>query len=73
MILIVHLINIGIEQALESIQLNKYIGLFVEHEIDFATFLTLQDADLKELGIKALGSRKKIEQVISKYKLGGIE
>ena len=34
--------------------------MFVEHEIDYKTFLGLEDADLKELGIKALGSRKKI-------------
>eukprot|EP00842_Homolaphlyctis_polyrhiza_P005045 jgi/Hompol1/5541/HPOL_004530-RA len=49
-----------ISQVLESIEHSKYLHLFVEHEIDFTTFLTLEDYELKELGIKALGSRKKI-------------
>ena len=49
-----------IESVLESISHGKYMPLFIEHEIDFPTFLTLEEVDLKELGIKALGSRKKI-------------
>ncbi|KAJ3274009.1 hypothetical protein HDV01_003679 [Terramyces sp. JEL0728] len=55
---------IGIARVLESIDHAKYLPLFIEHEIDYQTFLTLEDADLKELGIKALGSRKKILSVI---------
>ena len=49
---------------MESIDHSKYLPLFVEHEIDYQTFLALEDGDLKELGIKALGSRKKILSVI---------
>ncbi|KAJ3313743.1 hypothetical protein HDV04_001547 [Boothiomyces sp. JEL0838] len=53
-----------IARVLESIDHAKYLPLFIEHEIDYQTFLTLEDGDLKELGIKALGSRKKILSVI---------
>ncbi|KAJ3321398.1 hypothetical protein HDV06_004383 [Boothiomyces sp. JEL0866] len=53
-----------IARVLESIDHAKYLPMFIEHEIDYQTFLTLEDADLKELGIKALGSRKKILSVI---------
>ncbi len=54
----------GISRVLESIDHLKYLPNFIEHEIDYQTFLSLEDADLKELGIKALGSRKKILGVI---------
>jgi hypothetical protein len=63
-ILIVLSFNAGISHILESIDHAKYLPQFIEHEIDYQTFLTLEDADLKELGIKALGSRKKILGVI---------
>ncbi|KAI8907996.1 hypothetical protein EDD86DRAFT_247944 [Gorgonomyces haynaldii] len=58
---------VRIQRVLESIGHERYIQLFVEHEIDFPTFLSLEDADLKELGIKALGSRKKILAVIRQF------
>jgi hypothetical protein len=54
--------------VLESISYAKYLPLFIEHEIDYPTFLTLEDADLKELGIKALGTRKKILNAIDQQK-----
>jgi SAM domain (Sterile alpha motif) len=54
----------GISRVLESIDHSKYLPLFIEHEIDYQTFLALEDGDLKELGIKALGSRKKILSMI---------
>jgi hypothetical protein len=63
-ILIVCYFDAGISHILESIDHAKYLPQFIEHEIDYQTFLTLEDADLKELGIKALGSRKKILSVI---------
>jgi hypothetical protein len=53
-----------ISEILESIDHAKLLPLFIEHEIDYHTFLTLEDADLKELGIKALGTRKKVLGVI---------
>lgn len=36
----------------------------MEHEIDYEMFLCLEDGDLKELGVKALGNRKKILSLI---------
>ena len=68
--MIVTLFHLGIAKILESIGHEKYLGCFIEHEIDFPTFLSLEDADLKELGIKALGSRKKILVVIKQCKEG---
>ena len=51
---------IEIEQVLKKVEFEKYLQLFVDHEIDYKTFLGLEDADLKEMGIKPLGHRKKI-------------
>ncbi|KAL5039169.1 hypothetical protein RTP6_006368 [Batrachochytrium dendrobatidis] len=63
-----------IGQVLDQIGHGKYLPHFIEHEIDFQTFKTLEDADLKELGIKALGSRKKILTAINECRMepGGV-
>ncbi|XP_014246795.1 protein bicaudal C homolog 1-B isoform X2 [Cimex lectularius] len=45
------LVNIGLEQ---------YIRLFESQEIDLMTFKTLTDLDLKEIGVSALGARRKL-------------
>jgi hypothetical protein len=58
------LLNIELDRLLEPIENGKYVKIFRENEIDYKTFITLEDEDLKELGIKALGSRKKILNVI---------
>lgn len=50
---------------LTSLDLEKYIGIFVSHEIDLATFPSLTDRDLVEIGITALGARRKMLLVIS--------
>lgn len=55
---------VRITAVLDSIDHSRYLPNFIEHEIDYDTFLSLEDGDLKELGIKALGSRKKILAVI---------
>lgn len=34
--------------------------LFIRHQIDLATFLTLTDQDLRELGISTFGARRKM-------------
>ena len=49
-----------LESILESLELTKYLELFKKHEIDFKALCTLSDDDLKEIGIYALGSRKKL-------------
>ncbi|OUM63608.1 hypothetical protein PIROE2DRAFT_61186 [Piromyces sp. E2] len=53
-----------ISYVLMSIGLQRYISKFVEQEIDYKTFITLTDNDLKEIGISTLGSRKKILSAI---------
>jgi len=53
-----------ISYILMSIGLQRYIPKFVEQEIDYKTFITLTDNDLKEIGILTLGSRKKILSTI---------
>jgi len=48
----------------EALDLSKYVDQFIDQEVDFNTLLTLTDGDLKELGIKAFGSRKKLLNAI---------
>ncbi|XP_064621820.1 protein bicaudal C homolog 1-like isoform X2 [Lineus longissimus] len=43
-----------------KIGLGKYADLFQQQEIDMATFMTLTDQDLKELGISTFGARRKM-------------
>lgn len=57
-----------IESFLESLELTKYLESFKNHEIDFNALCTLSDSDLKEVGIYALGSRKKILNAIQTFK-----
>ena len=37
---------------LEGLKLDKYIPVFEQQNIDFETFLSLNDVELKEVGIK---------------------
>ncbi|XP_065223706.1 protein bicaudal C homolog 1 isoform X2 [Planococcus citri] len=53
---------------LASLGLQKYIQLFKSHEIDLSTFQTLTEADLREIGVHALGARKKMMLFISELK-----
>lgn len=50
---------------LHEIGLGQYLATFTENEIDFHILPDLTDADLKEMGITALGHRKKILKSIS--------
>ncbi|XP_050429624.1 protein bicaudal C homolog 1 [Adelges cooleyi] len=45
---------------LAMLGLDKYINLFKSHEIDWTTFKTLTESDLREIGVTALGARRKI-------------
>lgn len=36
------------------------LDLFKSHEIDWTTFKTLTECDLREIGVTALGARRKI-------------
>ena len=40
--------------------LGKYTDVFLRHEIDLPTFATLNDEELKEIGIPTFGARKKL-------------
>jgi hypothetical protein len=53
-----------VEQWLEDLGLGQYATAFAESLIDFAVLADLTDADLKELGIAALGDRKKLLKAI---------
>lgn len=50
---------------LTAMGLEKYISLFMSHEVDLATFPSLTDRDLIEMGITALGARRKMLLIIS--------
>lgn len=50
---------------LTAMGLEKYISLFMSHEVDLATFPSLTDRDLIEMGITALGARRKMLLMIS--------
>lgn len=50
---------------LASLGLAKYVGLFIANEIDLSTFPTLTDQDLIDIGVTALGARRKMLLVIT--------
>jgi class 3 adenylate cyclase len=54
-----------VEQWLEGLGLGQYATAFAESRIDFEVLVDLTDADLKELGIAALGDRKKLLKAIA--------
>ncbi|KAJ8317841.1 hypothetical protein KUTeg_002932 [Tegillarca granosa] len=47
-------------ELFSKLGLGKYTDLFQQQEIDLATFLTLTDQDLRELGITTFGARRKM-------------
>jgi len=49
-----------IAEYLQSLELEQYLSIFQENDIDFETLKELSDGDLKELGITSFGHRKKI-------------
>ena len=55
-----------IGEWLEGLELTKYVGVFVENEIDLDTLPHLAEADLKELGLP-MGPRKKILAAIAEF------
>ncbi|XP_076386979.1 protein bicaudal C isoform X2 [Megachile rotundata] len=50
---------------LTNVGLEKYIRLFTSHEVDMATFPSLTEKDLCEMGISAWGARRKIMLLIA--------
>ncbi|XP_023698557.1 bicaudal C homolog 2 isoform X2 [Paramormyrops kingsleyae] len=60
----------NLPELLGQLGLSKYIEIFQQQEIDFQTFLTLSDADLKEVGVSTFGARRKMLLAISDLKNG---
>lgn len=52
-------------ELLNQLGLIKYIDVFEQQEIDYQTFLTLSDEDLKEVGVSTFGARRKMLLAIS--------
>ncbi|KAM3867113.1 LOW QUALITY PROTEIN: bicaudal C homolog 2 [Diretmus argenteus] len=52
-------------ELLSQLGLGKYIDVFQQQEIDYQTFLTLSDEDLREVGVATLGARRKMLLAIS--------
>ncbi|XP_035982964.1 bicaudal C homolog 2 [Fundulus heteroclitus] len=55
-------------ELLSQLGLIKYIDLFEQQEIDYQTFLTLSEEDLKEVGVSTFGARRKMLLAISDLK-----
>jgi hypothetical protein len=52
--------NFNLNEWLGGLGLEKHVAIFQDNEIDLDTLLDLTDEDLKEIGVNALGSRKKV-------------
>ncbi|XP_073343643.1 bicaudal C homolog 2 [Pagrus major] len=52
-------------ELLSTLGLIKYIDVFEQQEIDYQTFLSLSDEDLKEVGVSTFGARRKMLLAIS--------
>ncbi|XP_054262128.1 ankyrin repeat and SAM domain-containing protein 3-like [Macrosteles quadrilineatus] len=57
-----------LESLLESLDLLKYWPLFQKNQVDFQQFLQLDENDLKSLGVKLLGPRRKMSLAIAGFK-----
>lgn len=52
---------------LDQLGMSKYICVFDEQDVDLHVFLSLTDNDLKEIGIKLFGPRKKMTNAIARW------
>uniref|UniRef100_A0A8D2ZIV1 SAM domain-containing protein n=1 Tax=Scophthalmus maximus TaxID=52904 RepID=A0A8D2ZIV1_SCOMX len=52
-------------ELLSQLGLLKYIDVFEQQEIDYQTFLSLSEEDLKEVGVSTFGARRKMLLAIS--------
>jgi len=57
---------------LEGLGLGKYTRVFIRQEVDFDTLVELSADDLREMGIAALGPRKKLLAAISSMRGVGL-
>ena len=56
----------GLHELLETIGMAKWANNFVKEDIDLHVFLTLDDDDLKKLGIKLFGPRREMTTQINR-------
>lgn len=54
----------GVERWLADLGLAEYSARFAAHRIDIALLSELDDADLREIGVEALGDRKRLLRAI---------
>lgn len=50
----------SVPEILAHLHLAKYVQAFAEEEIDLDTFLALDEADLRSLGVATIGARRKL-------------
>ena len=55
---------------LDSLALGQYTQAFVDNDIDFEVLPSLEEQDLKELGVSSMGHRKKLLQAIAALSAG---
>ncbi|OVA04888.1 Sterile alpha motif domain [Macleaya cordata] len=63
--------NNTVSEWLEDLGFSKYVGLFKMHEVDEEVLPELTFEDLKDMGITAVGSRRKLYSAIQRLKEGG--
>ncbi|XP_066994611.1 protein bicaudal C [Anabrus simplex] len=54
-----------IVDLLTSLGLERYVGLFRDHEVDLQVFESLTETDLREMGVSAVGARHKMLAAIT--------
>ena len=54
---------------LQEIGLNKYARIFLKQEVDLESLLQFGDQDLKDIGVVAIGARRKLTAAIHRSKL----
>ncbi|KAK0057539.1 ankyrin repeat and SAM domain-containing protein 3 [Biomphalaria pfeifferi] len=54
-------------EMMSQLGLTKYMDKFEEQDVDLQVFLSLTDNDLKEIGIKLFGPRKKMTNAIARW------
>ncbi|CAG5119393.1 unnamed protein product, partial [Candidula unifasciata] len=54
-------------EMLSQLGLTKYLDKFEQQDVDLQVFLSMTDNDLKELGVKLFGPRKKMTNAIARW------
>ena len=60
----------SVAEWLQQLELGRYAEAFEENAMDWDVLSELTDADLRELGVTALGHRKKLLKTISAFSGG---